>query len=112
MLLRKTWRLFVPSARSPQVWRPQLPPPVALARWQGLLEVRSVAKTSIEREVYVFFLHFHGFVTETCNASARHRLESVTRVTLEKRQNGGEVRMVLGRCAMPVAYVRISCHAT
>lgn len=68
-----------------------------------------------KRSVSVFFLRFCGFegITEwTYNTSARHRLASVIRVILEKRQNGGEVLMVPGRCAMPVASVRIIYHAT
>ncbi|KAH0833473.1 hypothetical protein J3R83DRAFT_12594 [Lanmaoa asiatica] len=66
-----------------------------------------------KRSVSLFFWCFHGFedITErTCNTSARHHLASVTRVISEKRQSGGEVRMVPGRCVMPVAFVGIVCH--
>lgn len=46
-----------------------------------------------------------------CNASAQHPLENAIRVILEKRQNGGAVQTVLGRCAMPVVFVRIVSEA-
>lgn len=64
-----------------------------------------------KRSVSVLII-IQGIAQWTCDASVRHRPESVIRVTSEKRQSGGEVQMVPGRCVMLVAFVRLVCHTT
>lgn len=76
--------------------------------------VGAVKNTYRKRSVSCFlvFPWIRGHRSWMCNASARHSLENVICVILERRLSGAEVQMVPGRCVTPVAFVRIACHVT